>query len=257
MPRIPGNSNAASAFLRSFRTNPAGPPPDKWPAPAILRRWLRRPAFRAALSSLQDTLRLQADFHLATAASCAAALAAPDPAASETAKSKVEILQLLRLSHLRQRFAATAAATTSSDDQPPPREEENEEREITRLDVIFNLHLVEPEMRLNDAELRKVAWLKNYPLPLRDLAEFPPPVPQDTFYYRLIQDPCSLLWFLHLYGERTGDYRHSPITTACKHLMPTERPDSPLPRFRPDSDNNTLPSTRAAGAPEPTTPSPV
>ncbi|MGA2499465.1 MAG: hypothetical protein ABSH20_17125, partial [Tepidisphaeraceae bacterium] len=39
-----------------------------WPAPAILRRWLRQPPFLRALNSLLETLRFQSDFQLATAA---------------------------------------------------------------------------------------------------------------------------------------------------------------------------------------------
>src|SRR5205814_599277 len=62
MPRVIGCNDRQSSFLRSFRSNPSGPPPKDWPSPAILRRWLRRPSFRSALHSIQSTLRIQESF---------------------------------------------------------------------------------------------------------------------------------------------------------------------------------------------------
>ncbi len=79
MSRPEGITYRQSTFLRAFRSNPAGPPPDQWPAPAILRRWLRKKTFRNALNSLQGALRFQADFFIASAASSAArGLTQPD-----------------------------------------------------------------------------------------------------------------------------------------------------------------------------------
>jgi hypothetical protein len=102
MPRIQGTTNRQSSFLRAFRNNPAGPPPDQWPSPLILRKWLRRQAFRAALESLRDTHRFQTDFHLAAAASAAAkALTATDTPLTPDALKTVS--QLLRLAHQRER----------------------------------------------------------------------------------------------------------------------------------------------------------
>ena len=69
MPRIPGTTNRQSAFLRALRTHLDGPPPELWPSPAILRKWLRREPFRRALDSIRDTLTYQTDFALASAAS--------------------------------------------------------------------------------------------------------------------------------------------------------------------------------------------
>jgi hypothetical protein len=96
MPRIPGTTDAQSAFLRSFRQSAT----PAWPAPSILRRWLRRPEFRAALKSVRQTLRYQADFHLAAAAATASKLLAADPAANDVGR----LTTLLRAAHLRQRF---------------------------------------------------------------------------------------------------------------------------------------------------------
>ncbi|HEY7119391.1 MAG TPA: hypothetical protein VH475_22560 [Tepidisphaeraceae bacterium] len=108
MSNIAGTTRAQTSFLRAFRNNPAGPAPTDWPSPAILRRWLRRPAFRRALQSVQDVLSFQADFHLTVAATDAARkLIAADPASPALNHQDVrQLTQLLRLAHLRQRFPA-------------------------------------------------------------------------------------------------------------------------------------------------------
>ena len=117
MTTIPGTTRAQTIFLRSFCN---GAPP-RWPSITILRRWLRRRAFRAALESLRETYRFQADFQLAAAAAQAtAALASPaptspppqDPApdAQDSAPAPafdIKIIErLLRLAHQRQRQPA-------------------------------------------------------------------------------------------------------------------------------------------------------
>ncbi|MCW3005270.1 MAG: hypothetical protein JWQ20_4568 [Conexibacter sp.] len=115
MPRITGTSNAQTTFLRLFRTHPAGPPPETWPNPALLRRWLRRPAFVTALNSLREALRFQVDFHLAAAAAQAAQRLTTPGESPLTTLDLRRLSELLRLAHLRQRFpAATAAAPTAS-----------------------------------------------------------------------------------------------------------------------------------------------
>src|SRR6185436_1553315 len=77
MPDLSGTSRAQTIFLRAFRSNPFGPPPDQWPSPAVLRRWLRRPAFRAAMYTVRAALAWQSDHQLAAAsAHAASALAA-------------------------------------------------------------------------------------------------------------------------------------------------------------------------------------
>src|SRR6266704_1696869 len=97
-------SDRQESFLRAFVKNPSGPAPQDWPSPAILRRWLRKPRFRAPLHSIQLCTRFQTDFHIASAATSAARnLDNPDSPA--TAK---QLENILRLSHLRQRFNATA-----------------------------------------------------------------------------------------------------------------------------------------------------
>jgi len=246
MPRIRGETDAASSFLRAFRKNPHGPPPDKWPAPAILRRWLRRPSFRAAFNSLQETLRLQADFHLSTAANRAAIKLdsiATDPFDAELRTQHSALSTLLRLSHLRQRFSPHDKPQTTNDELEPDNSHEEDADQWhpspelrTRLQILDNLHLVEPEMRLSKEELRHVAWKNDYPLPLEDFPDFPPPLPQDTFYYYLVMNPYACLYYVKLYGQKTGDYRHSVITAGNTHLIPKEPPE--LPRFQTQPDPN-------------------
>jgi hypothetical protein len=107
MPDIAGTSRAQTLFLRSFRKSPYGPPQDQWPTPAVLRRWLRKPAFRNALQSLREVLRFQIDFDLASAAAQAARrLTHPTPGADLTHQDVKRLSDLLRLAHLRQRFPA-------------------------------------------------------------------------------------------------------------------------------------------------------
>jgi hypothetical protein len=110
MTSVKGTTRAQTIFLRSFRKNPAGPPADQWPSVTILRRWLRRRAFRAALESLRDTYRFQTDFQLAAAAAAAsqilAAAAATGAAAALTPDDRKKLCELLRLAHQRQRFPA-------------------------------------------------------------------------------------------------------------------------------------------------------
>ena len=117
-------TRAQKLFLRAFRDHPAGPPPSDWPAPAVLRRWLEDNTFRQTLTSLRDTLRFQTDFYIATAAASAsrtlqtavAPLTAPpaaeadgpvhaSPTSADLDRQLRSLTSLLRLAHLRQRFA--------------------------------------------------------------------------------------------------------------------------------------------------------
>jgi hypothetical protein len=112
MPNIKGTSRAQTNFLRAFRTDPHGPGAEKWPSPAILRRWLRRPGFVQAMRSIQDAMRYQADFQLLSAAASAAQglHASVATGEGETARMKA-MSDLMKLAHVRQRFAP---------EEPPP-----------------------------------------------------------------------------------------------------------------------------------------
>jgi hypothetical protein len=113
-------------FLKAFRQNPGGPPPADWPNPGTLQRWLRNEDFKDALQKVRDTIHFQSDFHLASAASAAAksihsTVALPPTSTPDAAHATPDLSRqlksltdLLRLSHIRQRFTATA-----SNDNPP------------------------------------------------------------------------------------------------------------------------------------------
>jgi len=110
-----GMTREQTKFLRAFRKHPLGPPPDAWPSPCVFRRWLRRAAFRSALKSLRDALRFQSDLHLAGAAASAAHVlqatlvpAPADPAAAAESRAMFGgLIQLVKLSHARERTAPT------------------------------------------------------------------------------------------------------------------------------------------------------
>jgi hypothetical protein len=108
MPNISGTTRRQTIFLRSFLKNRGGPAPADWPTPPILRRWLRRPTFLSALNTIRQTLHFQSDLLLAfAAASASLTLQQTPPPDSNIAnpKSKMD-MDVLRLSHLRQRFPA-------------------------------------------------------------------------------------------------------------------------------------------------------
>src|ERR1041384_8723365 len=118
MPNVTGTTRAQTIFLRQLAQSPTGLPPDAMPHPNLMRRWLRRPAFRQALEELRDTFRFQADFQLASTAANAARLlqTLTDPTrtidsdgASDLRAQLHALSQLLKLSHLRQRFAPEPA----------------------------------------------------------------------------------------------------------------------------------------------------
>jgi hypothetical protein len=116
MPRIRGTNNRQTTFLRAFRTSPTGPAADQWPSPALLRKWLRRPAFARALDTVLAALRFQTDFHLASAAAIAAR-ALSDPNSPPDEQTTKRIAELLRLAHLRQRFPTLARPNAPGDDK--------------------------------------------------------------------------------------------------------------------------------------------
>ena len=131
MPRIEGTSNRQSSFLRAFRLHHGGPPPEAWPSPAILRRWLRHHGFRRAFTDLQRTLKTALSFQslttgLAAAQSLHHALVsppAPDPDLNPEPRTLNPSQRLeLHRERLRNRTALTflrlAHARLS---KPPPR----------------------------------------------------------------------------------------------------------------------------------------
>ena len=115
MPNIKGMSRSQTIFLRAFRTDPSGPAVEKWPSPAILRRWLRRPGFVQAMRSIRDAMRYQADFQLLAAAASASHAMHSSVSATDRALETAQLnamSTLMKLAHLRQRFAPA--------DPPPP-----------------------------------------------------------------------------------------------------------------------------------------
>jgi hypothetical protein len=124
-----GSTRAQKLFLKAFRQNPSGPPPSEWPTPATLQRWLRDEDFKNALNNFRDTMRFQADFHIAAAANAAAksihsTVATPTAATPDADTATVpdltrqfkSLTDLLRLSHIRQRFTAAPSNDNPSKD---------------------------------------------------------------------------------------------------------------------------------------------
>ena len=255
MPDFTGTTRSQTLFLRAFRTNPAGPPPSDWPSPAILRKWLRKPAFLAALRTLQEALRFQTDFHLANAATQAARKLASDDAELTTQ----DLNRLLRHAHLRQRFAVTAPETPTQpnrknhdDDEDHEDQEDHDDHDdaesCTHSSTLFEpIHCVvrrpvdgAPMWVGDRALLRELAYEEGYVPPLRDWPDFPKPVPQDTFYYRLLHNTSALLWYMQLYDSSGNDHRFSPILLHCKILVPNEAPPRDvLPHFKSDTSPGT------------------
>jgi hypothetical protein len=188
MPRIPNTSNQQSSFLRAFHKNKSGPPPQDWPSPAILRRWLRKPGFLKALQSIRQTLHFQSDFLLSSAASTA--FSTPDPL--DPAQFK-HLYQLLRLSHLRQRFTAALP------DHASPDSSSNSPTSFIPLDPKLPLHRLPA-------------------LPI--LNEFPQPEGSDSFYQHVLQNPCDILSWMKVISLRTGDTRFDHILQLCEGQIP-------------------------------------
>ncbi|MCY2950505.1 MAG: hypothetical protein NTU53_00820, partial [Planctomycetota bacterium] len=132
-------------FLRSLVQSP--PDPAAWPSPTILRRWLRRPPFLRALDTLRQTLNYASDLLLAYAAS-SAALALHQPPLPDSSQSKIDNpkskIDLLKLSHLRQRFPS-AITTPTPRRAPDPTEQAVHER------LMQMLQLIHPEANAREA----------------------------------------------------------------------------------------------------------
>jgi hypothetical protein len=137
MPDMKNTTRAQTLFLRAFRQDPAGPPANEWPSPVVLRRWLKRPGFCGAMNSILRAMRYKADFHLTAAAASGAnllhgAVLGGDP--SEARKHIESLIHLLRMNHIRQRFAEPLP-------QAPP----------TDRDLIEVLRTAHPSITVEDA----------------------------------------------------------------------------------------------------------
>jgi hypothetical protein len=274
MPDITGTTRAQTLFLRSFRTSPTGPAPADWPSPAILRKWLRKPAFRKALATIQETLHFQSDFQLASAAATAARKLLTDDAHLTTH----DLGRLLRLAHLRHRFADTAndpaaaaanPSPTANDDDLAAADDDPAFASITAAAIAASkANPANPYMTpgctaclirqrnadwIEDpARFKKLAFENGYTSPLREWPDFPPPVPQDTFYHQLVQHPAALLRYMQCYDRDGNDHRFQPILMACKHLLHDDAKDPDLPRFpsqRPPQDHRTSAPVPSPGTP--------
>lgn len=127
----------AQTLLRAFAKNPYGPPPDLWPSPVVLRRWLKRPGFCGAMNSILRALRYQADFHLTAAAASGAHLlhdAVHGGNVVDVRKQIEALTHLLRMSHIRHRFA---------DPLPEP--------EPRGIDLIGLLRTAHPSIKVEEA----------------------------------------------------------------------------------------------------------
>jgi len=137
MTYLKGTTKAQTIFLRAFAKNPYGPPPDQWPSPVVLRRWLKRPGFCGAMNSILRALRYQADFHLTAAAASGAHMlhgTVHGGKVDEVRKQIESLTHLLRMAHIRHRFA---------DPLPDP--------EPRGIDLIGFLRTAHPSITVEDA----------------------------------------------------------------------------------------------------------
>jgi hypothetical protein len=248
MPDIAGTTRAQTLFLRSFRTSPTGPAPADWPSPAILRKWLRKPAFRRTLATIRQTLQFQSDFQLASATTTAARKLLTDDANL----TNHDLGRLLRLAHLRQRFAdPDPNAPTTPNEHRDHDDAGNDDPAFASItaDAIAasKANPANPYMTpgctaclirqrnadwIEDpARFKKLAFENGYTAPLREWPDFPPPVPQDTFYYQLIQTPSALLQYMKSYDQAGNDHRFQPILLNCQHLLHDDTKDPHRPRI--------------------------
>ena len=85
-----------------------------------------------------------------------------------------------------------------------------------------------PDWVEDKARFKKLAFQEGYTSPLREWPDFPDPVPQDTFYYKLVQDTSALLRFMQLYDRAGNDHRYQPILLNCKPLLHHDEKDLPV-----------------------------
>jgi hypothetical protein len=113
-----GITRAQKKFLRGFCKGPSGPGIEHWPSPAVFRRWLRRPRFVAAMRSVRAALRYQSDFQLLSAAATASHYLHTSVLTGDHESARVEMkafADLMKLAHVRERFAKPEPAPTPSD----------------------------------------------------------------------------------------------------------------------------------------------
>jgi hypothetical protein len=262
MPNVTGTTRAQTLFLRAFRTSPTGPAPADWPTPAILRKWLRKPAFRRALATIQETLHFQSDFQLASAATTAARKLLTDDAHLTTH----DLGRLLRLAHLRHRFApadpdAPSTPNDHRDNQDTDEDDDPAFAGITAAAIAASkanpankfmtpgctaciIRQRNADWIEDPARFKKLAFENGYTSPLREWPDFPPPVPQDTFYYQLIQDPAALLRYMQCYDRLGNDHRFQPILLQCGVLL--HHIEDGLPQFA-SQRPNPIPSPGTPG----------
>jgi hypothetical protein len=131
MARIKGTNNAQSLFLRACLKDPSGMANEKWPSATVLRKWMRRRGFRVAIKGIRDSLRFQAEMHVASAsasaAKCLAQVVGSDQELTEAQRERLRaakeqiasLTTLLRLAHLRSRFSAEAPEPPATPVFPP------------------------------------------------------------------------------------------------------------------------------------------
>jgi hypothetical protein len=164
MPRIPDTSNRQTSFLRALRSGPDGLARAVWPSAVVLRRWMRRPGFRAALASLSGALSARADFELLMASARAAEglRRAVDPDATTTNAAPTDpvqvdrLIKMMRLVHLRQRFGLGGSSRPSPFD-PAPAPAAKPEPEIPVFDsrswesTLWTLRRMKPDRPIAEA----------------------------------------------------------------------------------------------------------
>ena len=131
MSRIKDTNNAQSLFLRACLKDPSGMANQHWPSATVFRKWMRRKGFRVAIKGIRDSLRFQADVHVASASAAAAKSLAQvvgsDQELTEAQRERLRaakeqiasLTTLLRLAHLRSRFSAEAPEPPAQPSFPP------------------------------------------------------------------------------------------------------------------------------------------
>ena len=165
MPDIPGTTREQTIFLRACSKDPFGLSGKDWPSPATFRRWMRRPGFRIAIKAMRDALRMQADLQLAAAAAAATrglsrALIDEDGRVADeeklaAAKEQINLLSgLLRMAHLRQRFAVDPKEKRRISLSPDVQQTVDRLREVTEQMAHNNMTV---------GEAREMIWRLDHP----------------------------------------------------------------------------------------------